>query len=142
MRRTPQVSIHVSGLIVGPEGSDRTLLVEALSGLGIVTQAVAEFPAARELLATRQPDLLITDVRLGAYNGLHLVLHGKIMRPTMKAIVLTRAEDPVLRQEAALLDAVLLVKDGDAGWVAGVLATLGPIALGGKQLTGKPGEGA
>ena len=54
--------------------------------------------------------MLISDVRLGAFNGLQLVVFAKLQHPDMIAIVLTGFDDPVLRTEAAHAGALYLVK--------------------------------
>lgn len=72
------------------------------------------FESAKRALATETPDLLVTDVRLGAFNGLQLVVLAKVDHPEMRAIVLTGYDDPVLREEAAATGAAFLVKPIDA----------------------------
>ena len=59
------------------------------------------------MLAESQPDLLITDVRLDAYNGLHLVAMAP--RP-IPAIVVTGFADPSIEADARRLGADYLVK--------------------------------
>ena len=135
------MSIHVSALVVAPDDSDRAALVEALRHLGVAVHVAADFGAARDLLAAILPDVLITELRLGAYNGLHLVLRCKAVRPQMRAIVLTRAADPVLEREAEQLDAELVVKEGAVDWISRILATLGPVVGNGRLVT-KPADGA
>ena len=73
-----------------------------------------QFEKAKAYLATAKPDVLISDVRLGAFNGLQLVVFAKLQHPEMIAIVLTGYDDPVLRAEAAHAGAVYLVKPIDA----------------------------
>ena len=46
------------------------------------------------------PDLLIADVRLGGFNGLHLVIRSQSTRPNMRAILLDRVHDPVIALDA------------------------------------------
>ena len=46
------------------------------------------------------PDLLITDVRLGGFNGLHLVIRSQSSRPNMRSILLDRVHDPVVAMDA------------------------------------------
>ena len=72
------------------------------------------FESAKRALATETPDLLVTDVRLGAFNGLQLVVLAKVDHPEMRAIVLTGYDDPVLREEATATGASFLVKPIDA----------------------------
>jgi hypothetical protein len=59
----------------------------------------------------------------------------------MRAIVLTRAADPVLEREAEQLDAELVVKEGAVDWISRILATLGPVVGNGRLVT-KPADGA
>ena len=72
---------------------------------------VAEtFAKAKDRLNTRPPALLVTEIRLGEYNGLHLVLRGKAQRPSMAALVMSSMADPVLQTEAEAMGATFLVK--------------------------------
>jgi DNA-binding response OmpR family regulator len=56
-------------------------------------------PAIRKLDQIA-PDLLVTDVRLGGFNGLHLVIRSQSTRPKMRSILLDRVHDPVVAQDA------------------------------------------
>jgi CheY-like chemotaxis protein len=59
--------------------------------------ACADFQAARDRLFERPPDLLVTNLRLQAYNGLHLV-HLAAGSPT-RCIAYTDYHDLVLARE-------------------------------------------
>jgi DNA-binding NtrC family response regulator len=59
------------------------------------------------------PDVLVTDVRLGAYNGLQLIIRGRAVNPRLRAIVVTGYPDTVVKREAEALDAVHLAKPVD-----------------------------
>jgi DNA-binding response OmpR family regulator len=59
------------------------------------------FDAAIRMLDQIAPDLLITDVRLGGFNGLHLVIRSQNSRPKMRSILLDRVHDTVMAQDAA-----------------------------------------
>lgn len=84
-------------LIVDDDCATRIGLCELLEDAGFECTAAASFHDARASLRTSTPDLIITDIRLNAYNGLQLV----IARPrTMPAIVITAFADPVLEAEA------------------------------------------
>ena len=54
------------------------------------------------------PDLLITDVRLGGFNGLHLVIRSQTTRPNMRSMLLDRVHDPVVALDAERHGAVYL----------------------------------
>jgi DNA-binding NtrC family response regulator len=77
------------------------------SGHEVVT--FGQFEPARNFLATAHTDVLVTDVRLGPFNGLQLVMVAKRRRPEVTAIVLS-LEDPVLRHDAANIGACFCVK--------------------------------
>jgi DNA-binding response OmpR family regulator len=57
-------------------------------------------PAIRKLDEIA-PDLLVSDVRLGGFTGLHLVIRSQSSRPKMRSILLDRIHDPVVAQDAA-----------------------------------------
>ena len=66
------------------------------------------FEAAIRKLDQIAPDLLITDVRLGGFNGLHLVMRSQSSRPKMRSILLDRVHDPVVALDAERQGAVYL----------------------------------
>ena len=72
--------------------------------------ALGAFADARRALHTDRFDVLITDVRLGAFNGLQLAVLARDQNPEIQLIVFSGFDDPVLRQEAERLGAVYLVK--------------------------------
>jgi DNA-binding response OmpR family regulator len=69
--------------------------------------AVADFGAARAVLERQTPDLLISEVKLGAYNGLHLAIVARGSRAPTHAILIG-PPDPVIEAEARRQDAVYL----------------------------------
>jgi DNA-binding response OmpR family regulator len=99
----------MSALIVEPILSDSLFLISIVSSLGFHLTVADNFPDAVERLRL-MPSLLIADVRLGQYNGLHLVLRGKTARTKLAAIVTSAVDDPVLRSEAKQLGATFVVK--------------------------------
>jgi DNA-binding NtrC family response regulator len=68
------------------------------------------FNEAKQLLASAPPDVLVTDVRLGAFNGLQLVILVKEQHPTTRTVVMSAYDDPALRREADQCGASYLVK--------------------------------
>jgi len=87
-------------LIVDPDRSAGTVLSGLLKAAGYKTHVVRRFESARRLLAPTRPDLLITTVRLGRFNGLHLVIQGRANNPRLEAIALDATRDPVLERDA------------------------------------------
>ena len=94
---------------------DRTTLsgwVELLGDAGYHVTGVSSYEQALDELA-HMPDLLITDVRLGVYNGLQLVVRGRMMNPDLQAIVVTGYADQVVVREALHLHAEHVEKPVD-----------------------------
>lgn len=97
---------------------------EMLSDAGYHVLMASSFEEAKQRMTLAPPDLLIADVRLGAYNGLHLVVRGRADHPEMGAIVTHTVPDPVLEAEATAQNAVYLVKPYSAERLLGVVASL------------------
>ena len=72
--------------------------------------ACRTFEEARNRLLTEEFHCLVTDVRLGAFNGLQLAVIARDKNRKMSIIVFSGFDDPVLRDEAAQLGAKYLVK--------------------------------
>jgi DNA-binding response OmpR family regulator len=68
------------------------------------------FEDAKHEIAARRPDILVTDVRLGAFNGLQLALLARDVRPDVRLVVFSGFDDPVLKEEARRIGATYLVK--------------------------------
>jgi DNA-binding response OmpR family regulator len=82
----------------------------ALTARGKDVEACSTFEAGRRALRSGRFDALITDVRLGAFNGLQLAVIARDEQPHIRIIVFSGFEDPVLRSEAAAVGADYLVK--------------------------------
>lgn len=80
-----------------------------LATIGHVLEGVAQlepcadFGAARARLVTDAPDLLVTNLRLHAYNGLHLVLLAA--STSTRCLVYAEPDDLMLAREAQRLGA-------------------------------------
>jgi DNA-binding response OmpR family regulator len=83
---------------------DDTVLLEAVrrgfEQAGADVTACEGFEEGRRALRSRQFDALITDVRLGAFNGLQLAVIARTHRPDIRVVVFSGYDDPVLRSEA------------------------------------------
>ena len=88
-------------LIANENVDERSRLADLLTTAGYDATAAPSFEDARHLLDVRPPDLLIAHLRLGAFNGLHLVLRGRADRPDMSAIITTGPEDHAIKSEVA-----------------------------------------
>jgi DNA-binding response OmpR family regulator len=66
------------------------------------------FTDAKTRMLERQPALIVTTIQLGEYNGLGLVLRARSRNPEVRAVVLSRAPDPVLQNDAEKLGATFV----------------------------------
>ena len=108
-------------LIVEDDKSTLSGWVELLRAAGYGVIGVSSYEEGRQELGT-MPDLLITDVRLGVYNGLQLVMRGRMVNPRLQAIVVTGYADQIVRREAVHLQAEHLEKPVDADRLLQVVA--------------------
>jgi DNA-binding NtrC family response regulator len=67
--------------------------------------ACEDFPTARKRLVAQAPQLLVTNLRLGAYNGLHLVHLATIHDGATRSIVYSKFPDLPLIKEAQRIGA-------------------------------------
>jgi DNA-binding NtrC family response regulator len=84
--------------------------------------ACSDFNEGRRQLKENHCDALITDVRLGAYNGLHLIV---LAAPSMIKIALSAFPDPVIQREAEQAGARFVVKPADCASLSALLAQAG-----------------
>jgi DNA-binding response OmpR family regulator len=107
----------------------RILIVDDDIGYLMVTKDVLErgghqvllastFEEGRRALRDDTPDLLIADVRLGAFNGLQLIAMGPTRIPS---IVISGFDDSVLQAEARAFGADYLVKPVPSASLLGLI---------------------
>jgi DNA-binding NtrC family response regulator len=70
----------------------------------------SSFEEGKRLLAARRPPMLISNLRLAAFNGLHLVHLGRLTQPELTAIIISAGADAALQAEAERAGASLLVE--------------------------------
>lgn len=97
-------------LIIDDDLSLLDALERALTAGGLDVVAHTTFEGARHALRSQQFDALLTDVRLGAFNGIQLAVVARDSYPDMQIIVFSGFDDPVLRGEAEQIGATYLVK--------------------------------
>jgi two-component system response regulator PilR (NtrC family) len=97
-------------LIVDDEPALLDALRTALRRAGCDVTACRTFEDAREQLLTDDFDVLVTDVRLGAFNGIQLAVIARDKSATIRIIVFSGYDDPVLKAEAARLGGIYMLK--------------------------------
>ena len=91
-------------LVVDDNPSSVAGLVDAFATSGLTAAGAHGFADALKMLEGVEPELLMTGVRLGPYNGLHLLLRVRALYPNAAAIVMGPA-DPMLAGDARALGA-------------------------------------
>ena len=86
-------------LLVEPDASARATLHAVVSTFAHV-ESHGQFKTARDRLGRAQLDFLVTNIRLNAYNGLHLVYLLTNSPAAPRAIVYSDEYDPGLAREA------------------------------------------
>ena len=110
MNSTGSATANLRLLIVDDDVSLLDAMQRALRDSLRLVVACDSFEKARQMLKDQTFDALITDVRLGAFNGLQLAVMARDMYPDMRLIVFSGFDDPVLRADAEQIGAAYLVK--------------------------------
>ena len=83
---------------------------ELVRSAGHDVTTAATYDAAKQWLAQSRFDLLVSDVRLRSFNGLHLVMQSRADAPDMAVIIITGYNDPLIDLEAHRYHAELVRK--------------------------------
>jgi YesN/AraC family two-component response regulator len=111
-------------LIVDDEPGFLEGITMALEREGREIVACSTFADARQRLLSDHVDILLTDVRLGAFNGIQLAIIARDRNPAIGVVVFSGFDDPVLRAEASEVGAQYLVKPVTAAQLLDLMATL------------------
>jgi two-component system response regulator RegA len=77
---------------------------------GYEVVSCATFESGRRAIIDRKPDVIVTDVRLEAFNGLQLAMLARDVRPDARIVVFSGYEDPVIGQDVQRIGAAYLIK--------------------------------
>ena len=114
-----------SALVVEPSLEDLLDVVSTISTVGMRVTAAGTFSEAKSLISSHPPTLLVAAIRLGMYNGLHLVVRGKAVMPEMAALVTSAVHDSGLQADAEAVGATFVVKPiSEREFLAAILQTL------------------
>jgi DNA-binding response OmpR family regulator len=107
----PRFALPLStALVVEPNGPDMAFIRTALTPAGFMVTATDNFKDAAALLVEAPPDLLVAEIRLGAYNGLQLAYRAKSVRSPMGIVMTSAYPDPVLRRDVERMGATFVLK--------------------------------
>ena len=100
-------------LILEDDQAVAALYSTALTLAGYDVAVFHKFEDARRELRNGIPDGLLTDVRVGEYNGLQLALLYRMLSPKGPILVVSGHDDVAMRREAANMSADFFVKPID-----------------------------
>lgn len=92
--------------IVDPDLDCVSRLAAIAEASGWSVAAESTFDNARSAICERAPSVVITNMRLGAFNGIHLAYITKQANPNATVVVYSDTEDPVLAREVRSANAV------------------------------------
>jgi DNA-binding response OmpR family regulator len=83
---------------------------QSLEQVGFVVMGAGSFAQAKSLLVSITPEIVIADIKLEAFNGLHLAALCAVWRPATPFVATHNVYDPVLEADARRLNASYVVK--------------------------------
>jgi DNA-binding response OmpR family regulator len=113
-------------LIVDDDVALLSALSRYLANSGFHVASSSAFEDAKQQISSLRPDIVITDVRLGAFNGLQLAILARDVRPDGQVVVFSGFDDPVLKEEARRIGAAYLVKPVSGQQLVNQLSAAGP----------------
>ena len=111
---TPDTTLH----------GDLVYVAAHLVAEGCSVAVLTDFSEARRYIREMSPHLVVTDLRLGAYNGLHLIVAAVARRDDVAGVVVADVVDEPLRPEAERLGATLVLRPTVPGVLYEVVARL------------------
>lgn len=99
-------------LLVDIDPQRRAASSGALQTAGMAVCTAGSFSEAKSMLRAIQPRILITQIRLAEYNGMHLAHWGRMRAPGLRSVVIGES-DPLLEREARAADFLFLRHDDE-----------------------------
>ena len=106
MKSAPRV------LVVAPTTRLANALLNWLAPFGYEVLVATTYPAGRDHLALLHPDLVITELKLGEFNGLQLAIRASA---TDVPTIVVGVDDPVLQGDARHLGVSFLTSEELSG---------------------------
>jgi DNA-binding NtrC family response regulator len=89
-------------LVVDEDAAALTTIVAALRRASYSAIGEASFRDGLRTMTARTPAVLVSSVKLGVFNGLHLMMRGRADHPGLPAIVIGPASEVVAREARSL----------------------------------------
>ena len=100
-------------LVLEDDAQVSAVYTTSLKRAGHEIVSCRRFEDARTELRNSVPDALLTDVRVGQYNGLQIALLFRSLSPDGPIVVVSGHDDAVIRKEVGVLQGDFLLKPVD-----------------------------
>lgn len=97
-------------VVVDADQTELRKTERALEEAGFVVVALDSFAEAKAVLVAISPEIIIADIKLKAFNGLHLAALCAVARPGVPFVATHAVHDPVLEADAKQLGASYVLK--------------------------------
>jgi DNA-binding NtrC family response regulator len=97
-------------LVVEPNESERVAMISTLTSAGFTVHATDNYRDAVAILAARPPLVIVTEVRLAAFNGLQLAMRATAANPRVTVIVVSSCADTVIQHDAESVGVTFALK--------------------------------
>src|ERR1700752_4985566 len=105
--------------VVSHDRAELQAMLRVFTNAGYPATGATTFAEAHVRLASESADVVIAEERLGAYNGLHILLTARAMHPCADLIVTTAAQNGGLEADARSLNVHCMVRPQSVGdWIA------------------------
>jgi CheY-like chemotaxis protein len=107
-----KVAMSRTVLLVCTDPQKLSLYERAVAPIADVVQVATTFPQAKTILRQEQPDVLVTELRLNEFNGIHLALWSRVRLPQLRSVIIGNS-DPSLEADARALGLAYLKENGE-----------------------------
>jgi two-component system response regulator YesN len=97
-------------LVIDDDAQVLSLTTAWLRDAGYDVITASTFEEGQLAIRRYAPPIIVSDVRLGLFNGLHLGHLARLLAPDVHLVFVSGFDDPVLRRDAASLGAAYLRK--------------------------------
>jgi DNA-binding NtrC family response regulator len=91
---------EINVLVVDAQERQRGKIAFFLRSAGFRVDVAGSFEQAKKKIEASAPACLVTSVKLGMYNGLHLIARTRCLHSTVASVLTHDVADPVLESDA------------------------------------------
>lgn len=96
---TGDLTMERTVLLVCPNRQQLTAREKVVAPLADRVYVASTFPQAKSILIAMKPAVLVTDLRLNEFNGIHLALWSRVRLPHLRSVIIGHS-DPSMADDA------------------------------------------